>query len=433
MAKPSTTPRIVTKKHIARLQREQQQARIITAIAITGIVVVVLLLGYGYLKLNYLLLREPVAEVNGDAITTREWQERVKLERIRQLNLYDTYTYYQQSFGMDTSQQQQQILTMLGTPSIIGQQVLDMLIDERLVRQEAEKRGITVTDEEVENSIHNVYGFFPNGTQTPTITPPEFSLPTLSAEQLTIYPSTATPTITPTSTVAPTNTPDPAATSTATSTAAPSTPTFVPGPPTATATQYTLDGFNSQYEKSVTDLKTYNISESTLRSIYEFQLIREKLLEEIAADIPHSELQVWARHILLDDPTKAQAARVLLLQGVDFAKLAREQSKDTGSGSNGGDLGWQPRSYYVTEFADAAFSQEIGAIGEIVQTQYGYHIIQVLGRQELPVTESQYQQNRETALSDWLTKTKETATITTFDIWKDRVPTEPAALNEPAQ
>jgi foldase protein PrsA len=183
----------------------------------------------------------------------------------------------------------------------------------------------------------------------------------------------------------------------------------------------------------VTDLKTFNISESTLRSIYEFQLIREKLLEEIAADIPHSELQVWARHILLDDPTKAQAARVLLLQGVDFARLAREQSKDTGSGSNGGDLGWQTRSYYVTEFADAAFSQDIGAIGEIVQTQYGYHIIQVLGRQELPVTESQYQQNRETALSDWLTKTKETATITTFDIWKDRVPTEPAALNAPAQ
>ena len=431
MAKPSTAPRVVTKKHIARLQREQQQVRIITAIAITGIVVVLLLLGYGYLKLNYLQLREPVAEVNGEVITTGEWQERVKLERVRQLNLYDTYTFYQQNFGMDTSQQQQQILMTLRTPSILGQQVLDMMIDERVIRQEAGKLGITVSAEELENSFHEAYGFFPNGTQTPTLTPTEFSLPTLSSEQLTLYPSTATPTKTPTSTVEPTTTPDAAGTPIATFTAAPPTPTFVPGLPTATATPYTLDGFNSQYDKSVTDLKSYNISEATLRSVYEFQLIRQKLLDVIAAETPHSELQVWARHILLDDPTKALAARVLLLQGVDFAKLAREQSKDTGSGANGGDLGWFGKGAMVAEFEQAAFAQEIGAIGEIVQTQFGYHIIQVLDRQELPVTESQYQQNRETAFSDWLTKTKETATITTFDVWKDRVPTDPAALNTP--
>jgi len=430
MPKQSSTPRIVTNKHIARLEREKQQVALIKWIAIGSIVLVALLLGYGYLKINYLSLQEPVAEVNGDVITTTQWQERVRLERVRELNLYQTYAFYQQNFGMDTSQQMQQIELTLGTPSILGQQVLDMMVDELVIRQEAEKLGITVSKEELNKSIEEVYGFFPNGTFTPTVTSTPFSYPTLSSEQLTLYPSTATPTTVPTSTLEPTTTPDAAAT--ATFTAAPPTPTFVPELPTATATPYTLDGFNSQYDKTVSDLKSYNISEATLRSVYEFQLLREKLLDKLTADTPHSEVQVWARHILLDDAAQAQAVHILLLQGVDFAKKAKELSKDTGSGANGGDLGWFGKGAMVAEFEDAAFSQEIGAIGDIVQSQFGYHIIQVLGKQELPLTDSQYQQNRETAFNDWLTKTKETATITTFDVWKDRVPPDPEVLNTPA-
>ncbi len=431
MAKQSPTPKIVTKKHTARLERERQQVTLIKWIAIGSIILVAALLGYGYLKTTYLVLREPVAEVNGEVITTGQWQERVRLERVRELNLLQTYAFYQQSFGMDTSQQQQQIQMTLGTPSIIGQQVLDMMVDELVIRQEAKKRGITVSEEELNKSIQEVYGFFPDGTFTPTVTSTPFSTPTLSSEQLTLYPSTSTPTEAPTSTVAPTNTPDLSATATATSTVAPATPTFVPEEATATATPYTLEGFNSEYDKTVTELKAYKISEATLRSVYEFQLIRQKLLDQVAADTPHTELQVWARHILLDDPAQAAAVRILLERGDDFAKLAKEKSKDTGSGANGGDLGWFGKGAMVAEFEQAAFSQKIGEIGEVVKSQFGYHIIQVLGREERPLTDSQYQQTRETAFNDWLTKTKETATITTHDIWQDRVPPDPQALNTP--
>jgi hypothetical protein len=48
-----------------------------------------------------------------------------------------------------------------------------------------------------------------------------------------------------------------------------------------------------------------------------------------------------------------------------------------------------------------------------------------MARQELPLTDSQYQQKKETAFNDWLTTTREAAEITTHDIWKARVPTEP--------
>jgi len=427
----SSAPKIVTKKHIARLERERQQITLIKWIALGSIVLVALLLGYGYLKTTYFMLQEPVAEVNGEVITTKQFQERVRLERVRELNMLETYVYYQQAFGMDTSQQQQQIQATLATPSILGQQVLDMLVDELIISQEAAKRGITVSEDELNKSIQEVYGFFPNGTFTPTVTSTSFSYPTLSSEQLTLYPSTATPTTAPTSTVAPTNEADLSATATATATAAAATPTSVPEAATATSTPYTVEGFNSQYDKTLSDLKAYNISEETLRKVYEFQLLRQKLLDQVAADVPHAEEQIWARHILLDDATKAQAARLLLLGGSDFAEMAKKESKDTGSGANGGDLNWFGKGAMVAEFEQAAFSQKIGEIGPVVQSQFGYHIIQVLGKQELPVTDSQYQQNRETTFTDWLDKTRETAKITTFDVWQDRIPPEPQALNTP--
>src|SRR5512141_712378 len=201
--KQSPTPKIVTKKHIARLERERQQIALIKWIAIGSIVLVALLLGYGYLKTTYFMLQEPVAEVNGEKITTKQFQERVRLERVRELNVLQTYAYYQQAFGMDTSQQQQQVQATLASPSALGQQVLDMMVDELGVRQQAKILGISVSEDELNKSIQEVYGFFPNGTFTPTVTTTPFLYPTMSSEQLTLYPSTATPTTAPTSTVAP--------------------------------------------------------------------------------------------------------------------------------------------------------------------------------------------------------------------------------------
>ncbi len=435
MAKPSSTPqRAVTKKHIARLERERRQVNLIRTIAIAGIVIVLLLLGYGYLKLNVLQLREPVAEVNGDVITAGQWQERVRFQRVNLLNLYNTYTLYQQNFGMDTTQQLQEISFYLDTPETLGQQVLDQMIDEGLIRQEAEKRGITFSDAEVQKEIQDSYGFFPDGTPSPTITPTEFLTPTLSAQQLEIYPATSTPTEAATATVEATNTPDRSVTRTPTFTAAPPTPTFVADLPTATSTPYTEEGFKEQYSTSLKDFKSYNISEATLRSVYENQLLRKKLLDVMAADVPQVEEQIWARHILVDDAVSAKAVHTLLLQGVDFGKLAKENSKDTGSGANGGDLGWNPPSFYVAEFAAAAMSQKIGEIGEPVKTEFGYHIIQVIDRQERALTESAYQQKREKVVTDWLAETRaagtEANTIVTYDIWKGIVPTDPATLNQ---
>jgi len=431
MAKQNS-PKNISKKHIARLERERRQIGLIRGIAIAGILIVVGLLAYGYLRLNVFALREPVAKVNGVTITTGEWQERVRFQRSQMLNMYNQYLSYQQ-FGMDVTQQLQQIQGTLDAPEILGQQVLDQMTDEILIRQEAEKRGISVSKEEVDAYFKETFGFLPDGTATPTITPTEFAFPTLSSEQLTIFPSTSTPTEAPTSTATPTGTPDAATTPTATATTAPPTPTAVPELPTASPTAYTLEGFEKDYDEMVKSFADNSVSEKTVRSIYEADLLRKKLTDDITKDIPKVEEQVWARHILLETEEEANAVYERLQKGEDFAEVAREVSKDTGSGASGGDLGWQPRSFYVTEFGDAAFTQEIGEIGKPVKTDFGYHIIQVIARQELPLSDSQYQQKKETEFNNWLTAAKEEATIETFEIWKERVPMEPSLqLQQPA-
>jgi peptidyl-prolyl cis-trans isomerase C len=106
--------------------------------------------------------------------------------------------------------------------------------------------------------------------------------------------------------------------------------------------------------------------------------------------------QVHARHILIrykgspvplrtgqkeltEEEALAKATEILkrLNGGEDFAKIAKEESDDVGSGSNGGDLGTFRHGQMVPEFEKVAFAQPVGKLSEPVKTQFGYHIIRV--------------------------------------------------------
>jgi peptidyl-prolyl cis-trans isomerase C len=85
-----------------------------------------------------------------------------------------------------------------------------------------------------------------------------------------------------------------------------------------------------------------------------------------------------ARHILVEKEDQAKAIIASLKKGAKFEDIAKKQSKDPGSGANGGDLDWASASNYVKEFSEALTALAKGKTTETpVKTQFGYHIIRL--------------------------------------------------------
>lgn len=420
----------INKKHLAHLEVVRRQDRAIRISALIIIVLVVGIVGYGILTNTVLLPYRTVASVNGEKITAGDFQVQAKVQRVQAINRYMQYMQYAQMFGVQDPLTDsnfgpllQKDATRLSSPDVLGQEVIDLLVNDRLIRQEAKKRGIVVTKEELDKAMQDSFGFFPNGTPTAAPTATEVVIPTLNPTELAIVGNTATPSpVVPT----PTTTPDPKMTATLEPTVAPSAtagPTETAAP---TATAITQEGYTGLLKERVDGLqKETGLDEAGYRRLVETGLIRDKLLEELTKDMKTTQDQVWARHILVKTPEEAVAAEARLRSGEDFAKVAAEMSTDTGSKDKGGDLGWFGKGAMVAPFEEAAYALPIGKISDPVQSDYGYHIIQVIGHAERPMTDQQIQQEKQTILTDFLKQLRDSSDVQIFDLWKTIVPTEP--------
>jgi peptidyl-prolyl cis-trans isomerase D len=417
MAKPTQrSSKIITKKHLARQEREKLQTRFILIGTVAVVLMVVVFIGYGILDQKVFGPNRSVAKAGGSSISLSEFQANV---RYRNISYLQNYSQIAQYFGEDASfrQQYQNAIDNLGTS------VQEALIEDRLIRQEAARRNIKVTREEVDKAMQSELGYFPDGTSTPkpTASPvPTRATSTLSPLQLTLVPLTPTPTlapteivITPTATIAPTSVPV-TVTQTVTPTATAS-PTATQGPtstPSPTSTPFTLDAYKTLYQNYKDFYKQYQVSEGYLRRIIESQLYREKVETALLADsqaIPAEQEYVWARHILVSSEITATEIINKLNQGEDFTKLVGQYSEDTASQTSGGNLSWFPRGQMVPEFDTAVFA--LANIGDITQqpvkSKYGFHIIQLLGRETQPFTSDNEK------FQYWMYLQKQSAKITT--------------------
>ena len=85
-----------------------------------------------------------------------------------------------------------------------------------------------------------------------------------------------------------------------------------------------------------------------------------------------------ARHILVEQEAQAKAIIANIKKGAKFEDIAKKDSKDPGSGANGGDLDWAPAASYVPEFSEAMVKLNKGQMTETpVKSQFGWHIIRV--------------------------------------------------------
>ncbi|MBN8979243.1 MAG: peptidylprolyl isomerase [Rhizobiales bacterium] len=154
----------------------------------------------------------------------------------------------------------------------------------------------------------------------------------------------------------------------------------------------------------------------------------KKVYDDAAKQIS-GEQEVHARHILVQTEDEAKAIKAELDKGADFAKLAKEKSKDPGA-SDGGDLGFFTKEQMVPEFSKVAFTLEPGKISDPVKTQFGWHIIKVEEkRNRKPPTFEQVKPQIEQyvtrkAQSEYVAKLRETAKVERMD--KPAAPAVPA-------
>lgn len=188
-------------------------------------------------------------------------------------------------------------------------------------------------------------------------------------------------------------------------------------------------GADRMREEVLTGLKINQLL--SMRITNQFDMTEEELngfIEQNKEELTLPE-NVHARHILLtigpDTTEEEKAAKRLrteglrqqILDGADFAEVATEYS-ECPSKANGGDLGTFGRGQMVGPFEDAAFSQEIDEVGPVVETQFGYHIVQVLEKKPgglMPQDEIRRklsEEQQQAAVMDYINVLRENADIT---------------------
>jgi hypothetical protein len=382
-------PRLLRETH-TKMEREAQIQRLLVLVtgAVLAVTAVILI---GALIFDQLITpAQVVARVNDETITVGEFERRVRLERFLISSQINAAINQYRSFGFDDATINQQLFSQppfstyineLNVPDQLGNRVINTMVDDEIVRQELARRGIAVDQDAVQRQINRFFSYDPEAglyTPTPTVTP------------------TASPTEFPTAT--PTNTPD------------------------ATQRAENFNRSRADYYSAVRS--SAGVSDADINAYFETLAMREALREAITADLSRTTPFVNVRHILVGSEEEANQALAALNAGESFAALAAAVSTDESNKDRGGDLGWAPPSNYVEEFAAAVTEAEIGALIGPIQTQFGWHIIQVRGREDREMSDSDYERAKETRLTDYIKELRESAEnqIEIFDIWIDYVP-----------
>jgi parvulin-like peptidyl-prolyl isomerase len=347
-----------TRRLTSRYDRDQRNQRFLFIGIGALVLLIVVILATGLILDNVVRNNDVVATVGSESITAGQVAAEMKADvPLMESNMRMSGVTDRTALAAQLDQAKRQL----------GDQELTGLITMKLQEQELARRGIVVSPADVDQKLQERIAQIA-------------SLDTLTPEPGTDVAADATDTADATETAVPSPT-------------AAGTPTPVP----------TLESsaFQDAFKKQLSDL---NISEARYREFIRREVLQDKLSDALGAEIPASQEQVHARHILLPTQDAANAALQRLQNGEDFAVVAADVSTDPGSKAKGGDLGWFPRGIMNAQFETAAFNLQPGQRSDVVQSPNGYHIIEVLERDpNRPVDPDTLASLKQQAYSKWLT------------------------------
>jgi parvulin-like peptidyl-prolyl isomerase len=348
----SAEPAKQTKKQIALGRKEAKQNRIILLSVGALILVVLLVVLVGVVQELILKPSQPVATVNGASIQLDDFED---VLAYRRYNLHANERSLQDSLStLDPEEEgndflisfyQQQLAQVQSALALAADDALDELIEDALIQEKASELAITVTDEEVEQSI--------NDDLQRAASPPTQQAIT-DTEQI---------------------------------------PTPVP--------QSELDDI---YRNVLNNL---GLSDGAFKAIVQRGMLRERVQEALAEQVPTSGLVLSVQMIQTDSEEDANSAKARIDAGEEFGVVAQEVMTGTAT-ADAWDLGWittgQLGSQYGEEFEDQVFSLDTGQL-TLLENNGRFFVVLVVERDEDgPLPESILSLRQSNALSDWLTE-----------------------------
>ena len=342
----------------SRTARERRRRWLIFFAVAAAILAILSVPAFGYWREVIAKGGEPIAEVNGQSISTETYAKTLGLN---QLLIRGQITRVQdglaaltddESAGAEAYKQilRQQFDNLRRSVARLEQDTLDDLIEGQLIRDEAARRGLSASSPAMDDALRRMLD-------------PSFGFP----QPL---------------------------------------PAVDDAEGSSDSSQRSLEVAQTLLSELVGD-STF-LSPAEFRSlVQEPTALREILRGAFYSEAPTSSEQVRARHILVDTEEEANIVIERLTAGEDFADLASELSKDTSNKEKGGELGWFPRGIMVKQFEETAFSLPAGQTSDPVRTPFGFHVIDV---EEGPIKRALdpalLEQTRARHFDDWLNSQK---------------------------
>lgn len=398
MAKRKRSKSNLNRRQRSLRRKDERIQRIMIWSAIGLAVVVVGILIYGLIQEYVIKPQTVVARVDDEKITVKEYQSRVYYQRdILRTQMLQYQAYLAQldptssNMNFQAQQLQQQVAQLENqlAPEMkdtLGKAVLDQMIEEKILLEEAANRNITVAPEDVDRRLEEILGFDREAAAAAAVT--------------------ETTTLTETASL--------------TGTAA-LTETATPAPMT-----------EAEYEKNYEDFVKNYLNEAGLtvedfRRILRADVIRQELFPIITEDVATEAEQVKITYVTAGSQEEAEVLRERL-QEEETATLLEDLQNDEDDLTTGRELPWYP----IASLADIlgpglevlAAETPVGEISEPVPGQDGrYYVLRVDGHEVRPLDEYFLQQRRQSAFNEWLQAKKDEAAQ--YLDWEKYTPAQP--------
>lgn len=417
---PPTAP--ARRRRVSRREREARRKRqLYIGMAVAGTLCALILAGFA---LNEYVFkpRHVVASVDGTEIRRRDYW------KVRSYDLINQASQYQQFAAFSQGQQQAQYQTLaqqalnelddVWGSTDIDDTTLSRMIEDQVYLKSLDDLGLEVTDDDVDTFI--LQQFEPSNAPIFTPTPEPTLIPTRAAwatqtaqAEQTPTPGASTPVAeqatpvgspasgTPGAASAPSSSPQ--ASPVASPAASPAaTPIASATPSRAEAIQTAEAGYEG-YRDAVFG-ETHMSQSDYERLIARPAVARQRVRAALGTEVGQTAEQVHAAHILVGTQDLATSIyEQVTTSGASFEQIAKEQSTDTSTAPNGGDLGWFTKGAMVDEFEQVAFSLQPGEISEPFKTEFGWHIVKVYAHeQDRPLTDEQISRLQESVVQDWV-------------------------------